>query len=161
VRNLTNGKTVHLRTDSDAFIEEIRVLTGAGHGIKIRAELTALAQSFPEDGWDTTEKRLGAAGGVSGWAPLPRVLPPTARVRRGGDGRARPEVRCGVSDSRRRSASRGSRSGTGTLQTLSVWSLGCQTIGPYLVTHEYLRGIPRYGPRCPGNPAGRRTAAHG
>ena len=29
VRNLTNGKTVHLRTDSDAFVEEIRVLAGA------------------------------------------------------------------------------------------------------------------------------------
>jgi len=43
VRNLTNGRTVHLKTDSDAFIEEIRVLTGAGHGTKIRAELKSLA----------------------------------------------------------------------------------------------------------------------
>ena len=32
VRNLTNGKTNHLRTDSDAFVEEIRVLAAAGHG---------------------------------------------------------------------------------------------------------------------------------
>ena len=31
VRNLTNGKTTHLRTDSDAFAEEIRVLSAAGH----------------------------------------------------------------------------------------------------------------------------------
>src|SRR5882757_1653811 len=30
VRNLTNGKTNHLRTDSDAFAEEIRVLAAAG-----------------------------------------------------------------------------------------------------------------------------------
>ena len=43
VRNLTNGKTVHLRTDSDAFVEEIRVLAAAGHATKIRAEITGLA----------------------------------------------------------------------------------------------------------------------
>ena len=55
VRNLLNGKTVHLRTDSDAFVEEIRALAAAGHGIKIRAELTALADAHPADGWDATE----------------------------------------------------------------------------------------------------------
>ena len=62
VRNLTNGRTVHLKTDSDAFVEEIRVLTGAGHGTKIRAELKALATAHPTDGWDATEKRLDDAG---------------------------------------------------------------------------------------------------
>ena len=62
VRNLTNGKTAHLRTDSDAFIEEIRVLTAAGHGTKIRAEFVALAAANPSHGWDATEKRLVEAG---------------------------------------------------------------------------------------------------
>jgi hypothetical protein len=62
VRNLTNGKTVHLRTDSDAFVEEIRVLAGAGHATKIRAELKALATAHPKHGWDATEKRLDEAG---------------------------------------------------------------------------------------------------
>ena len=62
VRNLTNGKTLHLRTDSEAFIEEIRVLAGAGHAAKIRAELGALAAANPGDGWDATEKRLVDAG---------------------------------------------------------------------------------------------------
>jgi hypothetical protein len=62
VRNLTNGKTVHHRTDSEAFVEEIRVLAAAGHGTKIRAELTALASAHPSDGWDATEKRLVEAG---------------------------------------------------------------------------------------------------
>ncbi len=62
VRNLTNGKTVHHRTDSDAFVEEIRVLAGAGHGAKIRAELANLQAQFPGDGWDSTEKRLADAG---------------------------------------------------------------------------------------------------
>jgi hypothetical protein len=66
VRNLTNGKTVHLRTDSDAFVEEIRVLAGAGHGAKIRAELAALAAAAPSDGWDATEKRLVDAGVFEG-----------------------------------------------------------------------------------------------
>jgi hypothetical protein len=62
VRNLTNGKTVHLRTDSDAFVEEMRVLAGAGHANKIRAELQSLAASEPDHGWDATEKRLVDAG---------------------------------------------------------------------------------------------------
>jgi hypothetical protein len=62
VRNLTNGKTGHLRTDSDAFVEEIRVLAAAGHAAKIRAELATLAASFPQDGWDATEQRLADAG---------------------------------------------------------------------------------------------------
>ncbi len=62
VRNLTNGRTSHLPTDSDAFIEEIRVLAGAGHGAKIRAELGALASANPGHGWDATEKRLADAG---------------------------------------------------------------------------------------------------
>ena len=62
VRNLTNGKTVHVRTDSDAFVEEIRTLTAAGHGTKIRAELMSLATVFPDHGWDLAEKRLVEAG---------------------------------------------------------------------------------------------------
>ncbi|MFJ1541492.1 hypothetical protein ACIODS_23355 [Micromonospora chalcea] len=66
VRNLTNGKTVHLRTDSEAFVEEIRVLAAAGHATKIRAEINGLAASHPEDGWDATEKRLVEAGVFEG-----------------------------------------------------------------------------------------------
>ena len=66
VRNLTNGKTVHHRTDSDAFIEEIRTLAGAGHGAKIRAELSSLAVTHPGHGWDATEKRLVDAGVFEG-----------------------------------------------------------------------------------------------
>lgn len=62
VRNLTNGKTNHLRTDSDAFIEEIRVLAAAGHGPKIRVELGNLEDAFPGQGWAATEERLVAAG---------------------------------------------------------------------------------------------------
>jgi len=62
VRNLTNGKTARLRTDSDKFVEEIRILAAAGHGPKIRTEITVLDQSFPNDGWKATEKRLVDAG---------------------------------------------------------------------------------------------------
>jgi hypothetical protein len=62
VRNLTNGKTTHMSTSSDAFIEEIRVLAAAGHGAKIRAELVALETANPGHGWASTEKRLVEAG---------------------------------------------------------------------------------------------------
>jgi hypothetical protein len=62
VRNLTNGKTLHLGTTSEQFIEEIRTLAAAGHGAKIRAELTALATAYPNDGWSATETRLAEAG---------------------------------------------------------------------------------------------------
>ena len=62
VRNLTNGKTVHLKTDSDAFIEEIRILAGAGHAAKIRAEIQGLAAAQPTNGWTATEQRLVDAG---------------------------------------------------------------------------------------------------
>jgi hypothetical protein len=62
VRNLTNGKTTHLSTSSDAFVEEIRVLVGAGHGPKIRVELTALEAANPGNGWAATEARLVEAG---------------------------------------------------------------------------------------------------
>lgn len=66
VRNLTNGKTAHLNTSSDAFVEEIRVLAAAGHGAKIRTELANLHSVNPEHGWDTTEKRLVDAGVFEG-----------------------------------------------------------------------------------------------
>jgi hypothetical protein len=62
VRNLTNGKTAHHKTDSDAFVEEVRVLAAAGHGAKIRAELNTLDETYPNDGWNATEKRLVDAG---------------------------------------------------------------------------------------------------
>jgi len=62
VRNLTNGRTNHLRTDSDAFVEEIRVLAAAGHAAKIRSEIAVLDETFPNDGWAATDKRLVDAG---------------------------------------------------------------------------------------------------
>jgi len=62
VRNLTNGRTTRLRTDSEQFVEEIRTLAAAGHGPKIRAEFSALATASPAHGWDVTEKRLIDAG---------------------------------------------------------------------------------------------------
>ena len=62
VRDLTDGRTRRLSTDSDVFVEQIRKLVGAGHGPKIRAELTGLASKHPTHGWDDTEKRLVDAG---------------------------------------------------------------------------------------------------
>ncbi|OKI77744.1 hypothetical protein [Micromonospora sp. CB01531] len=66
VRNLTNGKTERLRTDSEAFVEEIRTLAAAGHAAKVRAEINNLAADYPDHGWDKTEKRLVEAGVFEG-----------------------------------------------------------------------------------------------
>lgn len=66
VRNITNGRTSRLPTDSERFVEEIRTLSGAGHGAKIRAELAALAHAHPGHSWDTIEKRLVEAGVFDG-----------------------------------------------------------------------------------------------
>ena len=62
VRNLTNGKTNHLRTDSEPSPRRSGCWPAAGHGAKIRAELAALAAAHPAHGWDATEKRLVDAG---------------------------------------------------------------------------------------------------
>ncbi|MGQ0465682.1 MAG: hypothetical protein ACT4QG_10230 [Sporichthyaceae bacterium] len=61
VRNITTGQTPNLKTSSEAFVEQIRTLSAAGHGSKIRAELEALAAASPEQGWDATLKRLDEA----------------------------------------------------------------------------------------------------
>jgi hypothetical protein len=62
VRNIVVRRTLNLRTDSEAFVEEIRSLTEAGHGAKIRAEIEALTVVHPGDNWDLTLKRLVESG---------------------------------------------------------------------------------------------------
>ncbi|BCJ31367.1 hypothetical protein AB0I55_18330 [Actinocatenispora sera] len=62
VRNLLNGKTTRLRTDSDKFVDEVKSLAEGGHGTKIKAELEGLQVAFPDHGWDVTTKRLVDAG---------------------------------------------------------------------------------------------------
>ncbi len=65
IRNITTGQTPNLRTNSDAFVEEIRTLSAAGHGAKIKAELEQLATDAPDHGWDVTLKRLVEAEALS------------------------------------------------------------------------------------------------
>jgi hypothetical protein len=65
IRNITTGRTPNLKTNSDAFVEEIRLLAAAGHGAKIRVELEQLAASEPSHGWDETLKRLEDAEALS------------------------------------------------------------------------------------------------
>ncbi|QSB06255.1 hypothetical protein [Natronoglycomyces albus] len=63
VRNITNGQTVHHAVDSEAIVEELKVLTDAGHGEKIQAELESFAKDLPaEQNWADTLKNLRAAG---------------------------------------------------------------------------------------------------
>ena len=62
LRNLTDGKTLHLATGSEAFTEAVKALAAAGHGAKIKAEIEGLAAKLPaEQGWDTTLKTLEEA----------------------------------------------------------------------------------------------------
>jgi hypothetical protein len=65
IRNITTGQTPNLKTNSEAFVEQVRVLAAAGHGSKIRAELEQLAAAMPEDGWADTLKRLEDAEALS------------------------------------------------------------------------------------------------
>ena len=65
IRNITTGQTPNLKTNSDAFVEEIRTLSAAGHGPKIKAELEQLAADAPDQGWDDTLKRLIDAEALS------------------------------------------------------------------------------------------------
>jgi hypothetical protein len=65
VRNIGTGQTVNLKTDSDAFVEQIRTLAASGQGAKLRAELQQLAADLPEQGWDATLKRLEDAEALS------------------------------------------------------------------------------------------------
>ena len=62
VRNLLNGKTTRLRTDSDKFVDEVKALAEGGHGAKIKAELDNFQTAYPDHGWDVTTKRLVDAG---------------------------------------------------------------------------------------------------
>ncbi|GAB3222936.1 hypothetical protein GCM10027447_10180 [Glycomyces halotolerans] len=63
LRNLTDGRTLHLATGSEEFVAAIAALSEAGHGEKIRAEVEAFAANLPaEHGWDTTLKSLEEAG---------------------------------------------------------------------------------------------------
>ena len=64
VRNIVLGRTVNLRIDSEAFVAEIRSLSEAGHGAKIRSELESLTIDHPGDNWDLTLKRLVEAGAL-------------------------------------------------------------------------------------------------
>ena len=79
VRNLTNGKTVHLRTDSDAFVEEIRVLTARRsrrqdprRTASLWPQLTrATAGTSPRSAWSTLASsgdRLTSPGSASSTA---------------------------------------------------------------------------------------------
>lgn len=62
VRNIVTGRSPNLKTNSDAFVEEIRSLADGGHAAKVRAELDVFAQEYPEHGWDATIARLEEAG---------------------------------------------------------------------------------------------------
>jgi hypothetical protein len=62
VRNIATGRTPNVRTDSPAFVDEVRELVAAGHGHRLRAELDVLHKEHPTQGWDLIAKRLDGEG---------------------------------------------------------------------------------------------------
>ncbi|WP_100445709.1 hypothetical protein [Glycomyces xiaoerkulensis] len=62
LRDITNGRTLHLATGSEEFTAAVKHLTDSGHGEKIRAELQGFASELPaEHGWEETLKALEEA----------------------------------------------------------------------------------------------------
>jgi hypothetical protein len=56
------GRTPHLATNSDAFVEALRESCSLGLAPRIRSELTSFAELYPRSGWDRVITRLTEAG---------------------------------------------------------------------------------------------------
>jgi hypothetical protein len=56
-----SGKTRHVATDSQAFLDAVSDL-GADRAPRVKQELTQLEQEHPGHGWGATRGRLEAAG---------------------------------------------------------------------------------------------------
>jgi len=56
--NPLTGSTTKLRTDSDEFVEALRKPCALGLAVRIRAELTEFATTYPSGSWDKTIQRL-------------------------------------------------------------------------------------------------------
>jgi len=56
----SGGRSLHLATSGDAFLDAVRELVAAGQEAKIRGELAALAQEYPQDAWPAVRDRVEA-----------------------------------------------------------------------------------------------------
>ncbi|MFC4336755.1 hypothetical protein [Salininema proteolyticum] len=62
LRNITDGRTLHLEVGSEKFNEALKTQIEAGHGDKIKSEIEGFVKDLPEQGWDATLKSLDEAG---------------------------------------------------------------------------------------------------
>jgi hypothetical protein len=56
----SGGRSVHVATGGDAFLDVVRDLAGNGQESRIRAELALLAQEHPQSAWPTVRDRVEA-----------------------------------------------------------------------------------------------------
>jgi hypothetical protein len=56
------GRSPHLATNSDAFVEALRESCSLGLAPRVLSELSSFAELYPTSGWDRTIARLTEAG---------------------------------------------------------------------------------------------------
>jgi hypothetical protein len=56
----SGGRSVHVATSGDAFLNVVRDLAGNGQEARIRGELALLAQEYPQSAWPAVRDRVEA-----------------------------------------------------------------------------------------------------
>lgn len=56
----SGGRSVHVATGGDAFLDVVRDLASNGQENRIRTELALLAQEYPQSAWPTVRDRVEA-----------------------------------------------------------------------------------------------------
>ena len=57
----SGGRSVHVATSSDAFLDTLRELVANGQEARVRGELSLLAQEYPQQEWPAVRDRVEAA----------------------------------------------------------------------------------------------------
>jgi hypothetical protein len=56
----SGGRSVHVATSGDAFLDVVRDLAGTGQEARIRGELALLAHEYPQSAWPAVRDRVEA-----------------------------------------------------------------------------------------------------
>ena len=56
----SGGRSVHVATSGDAFLDVVRELAGSGQESRIRTELALLAQEYPQSAWPAVRDQVEA-----------------------------------------------------------------------------------------------------
>lgn len=61
-----NGRTLRMAVNSERFVEVLGALAEAGHGDRMKRDLSELAVRYPSGGWATAQTKLEAAMAPAG-----------------------------------------------------------------------------------------------